>query len=94
MGREHIVYSSTRTEKGYPLTTLVFLRPTRKSGSPLTPTDIAILQPFVDDYKIYFKNCKTYKVRDSSDARSWEIVTLGRDSSDARSWEVVTLGEM
>ena len=43
--------SSTGTEKGYPLTTLLFLRPTRKAGSPLATNDIAILQLLANDDK-------------------------------------------
>ena len=50
IGTEHAVFSSTGTEKSYPLTALLFLSPIRKTDSPLTPNDIDILQFVVKDY--------------------------------------------
>jgi len=38
---DNAVYSPTRAEKGYRLTTLLSLRPIRKTGYPLTTNDIA-----------------------------------------------------
>ena len=60
-GPENTVYSSTGaentvyiTEKGYTLTTIVFVGPTKKTGYPLSTNDIAKRYLFVNDYK-HFK---------------------------------------
>ena len=50
-GAENTVYS---TEKGYTLTTIVFLGPTKKTGYPLSTNDIAKRYLFVNDYNSYF----------------------------------------
>ena len=44
------VYSFTGTETGYPLTTLLFLRPTQKTGSPPITNDSFIRQILINDY--------------------------------------------
>ena len=44
------MYSSTGTEKGYTLTTIVISGPTRKTGYPLTTNNIVKLYLFVTDY--------------------------------------------
>ena len=47
--RQCAVYSSTGREKGYTLTSIVSLGPTKKTGYPLSTTDSAILYLFVHD---------------------------------------------
>ena len=51
-GPEKTVYSSTGTEKGCTLTTIVFLGPTQKTGYSLSTDNIVKRYLFVNDYKL------------------------------------------
>ena len=52
LGQENTVYSSTGAEQGNQLTTLLFVRPNLKTAYPLTTNDTAVLQLFVNDYRV------------------------------------------
>ena len=66
------MYGSTGTEQVYPLTTRLFLRPTRKTGSPLTINDIEILQ-LVANY--YIENHVKSVQKPTTAAVTWGLPT-------------------
>ena len=60
-GQENTAYSSTGTKIGHTLTIYVILKPTRKTGYPLTTSDVTKRYLFVNDY-IYERERERYTI--------------------------------
>ena len=56
--------------KGYPLTTLIFLRPNRITGYPLTTNEIAILYLFVSGYMAVCPYVRAHVAHDPGDMQA------------------------